>query len=144
MDEPEGVMVVSLHLVGRMQPVEGPRQDRRDDADRGRLGLGIGPAEQAGEGLALFVLHDEPQGAFVLDDVDHAEDVHVADARGEAGLVDEHGERSAVLEVAVEALHREQPPEALDVPTPREEDPPEAARCYGREQLVGTDHVHAR
>ena len=77
------------------------------ERDRRRVRRDRAPHEPR-ERLALHVLHDEEELAVGLHDVERRHHVRVADARGEARLVEEHRDELGVLgELRVEALDRD-------------------------------------
>ena len=70
-------------------------------------------AREPGERLAVHVLHDEEELAVRRDDVERRDDVRVADARGEARLVEEHRDELGILrELRVQPLDRDRAREA--------------------------------
>ena len=107
-DEAEELSVLSAELVGRVEAV------RRVCAHAGRelhgdaLASLLHAAHDLAEGLAVEVLHGDPVGVVVLAEIEDLRDVRVVDARGDAGLVEEHVDELIVLdEVRVDALDRD-------------------------------------
>ncbi len=89
MDEVDEVAVVVAELVRRVQAGAGLRGDAEDHRQRhpadGARGL-----EDDAEVLALDPLHDEVEDVVLLAEVEDLRHVGVADARRDAGLVEEH------------------------------------------------------
>jgi len=95
-------------LVGRMQPFEHVCHDPHGDLRRDPSTPVTARAEQARQRLAFDVVHHEKQLVVLRDDVYDRHDVRVSDARGDAGLVEEHRhELGALGEVGVETLDGE-------------------------------------
>ena len=102
-----------LRLVRRVEAVQHAGHDRGEDARGQRLVALAERAREPGDRLAGHVLHDEEQLAARRDDVERRDDVGMADARGEASLVEEHRDELGVRrELRVEPLDRDRSREA--------------------------------
>jgi hypothetical protein len=78
-------------LVRGVQAVERVADDRRRDSQRRRRGSTVGlEVKEARERLSGDVVHHDEELAGVGDHVERRDDVRVADARDDAGLVHEH------------------------------------------------------
>ena len=88
--EPQQTPLFVAGLVRGVQTVQDRGDNRDRDSDRDVQSPLARQPEKARERLAVDVLHHEAQTALFRVDVEDADDVRVADAAGEARLVDEH------------------------------------------------------
>ncbi len=143
-DEAQGLLVRAPELVCGVEAGERVEEDAQRDVEREAA---VVLAQRALDGVErgpLDVFHDEEDARVVLVDVERRDHVGVVDARGEARLVEEHGDEvGLVLEVLVHRLERDEPLEPADAHRPRQEHRGHAARRDLANRLVATTtHLH--
>ena len=140
MDDVQRLALLVARLVRCVQPLQHAGDDGADHGQRDRRARRPHVLEDAGERLAMDVLHHQEQLVLVADDVDRRHDVGVADARGEAGLVDQHGDELRIArQVRVQPLDGDDTGEAALASQPPEPDGGHAARRELTEKLVTID-----
>ena len=98
--------VVVLQIVRGLQARQRVEHDAHRHANVDRATDGRQLAPQLGQGRPLDVIHDDERHAAVEPELAHLHDVGVLDGRGQARLVDQHGEKRLVaLQVPVGSLH---------------------------------------
>ena len=132
-----GLAVVVARGVRVVERAQDRKRDVQADVERDRprrVGRG---ANEARAGRAVDVLHRHVELAVLLAEVEHLDDVRVAEARADPRLVDEHGDEVRVARVLREdALDRDDLLEAVRAGAPREIDLRHPARRDPPEQLV--------
>ena len=118
---PNGLAVVVLQLVRRVEPREHVDDDAQADLRRQAHAALRRAREEAPEGVALHVLHDDVVALLALADLEDGHDVRVVDARREARLLEEHlDELGLAREVRVQPLDGDEALEAADAREARE------------------------
>ena len=108
MDDLQRQAALVAGLVGGMQALERVAHDPQDDRGRHPLALRPQRAREAAQRLALDVLHHQEELALRGHDIQRWDDVRMADARGEARLVEKHCDELGVSrELRVEPLDRD-------------------------------------
>ena len=136
----EGMTVVVGEVVRGVEPGEAVDEGAqpRAHADLPRQVEG----EPLRHGDALDVVHDEVEAVVALADVHDRNGVRMVDARGDAGLVEEHVDELALFgEVRVHHLDGVEPLEPAGAGEPREPDAPHAAAREQRDELVAVEHA---
>jgi hypothetical protein len=143
--DPERASVLVARLVGGVQPVEDPLDDGADDLDGDRVALLGARPREAGERLAVHVLHHEEHLVVGGDDVDGGDDVRVADAARDARLVEEHRRDARVLgEVPAQPLDRDGAREADGTEEPPEMDGRHPADRYLVEDRIAVEQANRK
>jgi hypothetical protein len=106
MDETENLSGLPSKLVRCVQSISGVCADTRSKlGSDGRSPL-LGTAHDLPQWLAMEVLHRNPIGVVILSKVEHLGDIGVVDARGDAGLVEEHVHELVIFdEMGMDALN---------------------------------------
>src|SRR3954453_17682221 len=115
MNELHAHALVVLELVRGVEPLERVDHDTQRDRGRNAIALARGARQNTREGVALHVFHHEVVADGTRSYLEDRNDVGMMDARGESSLVEEHlDELLLVLQVRVQALHRDETLEAAD------------------------------
>ena len=120
-------------------PCRIPHPMAEADRQRQRQPVVEGPAQQLRQRHARDVVHHQQQLPVGLDHVADRDDVWVAHARRQPGLVEEHGDELALLgQVGVQLLDGDRPPEPRRPHQPPQVHAGHAARGQPRGQKVTT------
>ena len=132
-----GLPVFVARGVGVLERAQDGERDVQAHVERQLLALRGGGADEARARRAVDVLHRHVELAVLLAEVEHLDDVRVAEAGADARLVDEHRDEVRVAgELRQDALDRDDlleavrpgAPRQVDLRHPARRDPLEAAR----------------
>ncbi|MFO0742019.1 MAG: hypothetical protein U0270_39340 [Labilithrix sp.] len=137
MDDLEGRTIWPGRPVGSVETVEDAREDRRRDAWRNARLLFAQDGEDAIEGDAADVLHDDEQIVLRRDDVEGLDDVRMVQEAGEARLLQQQLDDLGVThELGPEPLDGDRLGEAAGASNAPEVHPRHPAGSELRQQLV--------
>ena len=135
--ERERAALVVARAVRVLERAEDGEDDVEADVERDVLAARRGGADEARAGRPVDVLHRHVELAVLLAEVEHLDDVRVAEARADARLVDEHGDEVRVArELREDALDGDDLLEAVRAAAAREIHLRHPARRDPPEQLV--------